>query len=167
MKQHVDFDDIFDVWQPMWWENPWAVAGVVAGAIFLLFLMFQLVKKYWLQKKPIDPRTWALQQLYAINPEHVVISKEFYTQILLIMKHYLDTRYGLQSASKTDSELGDYIAAQGPQGWVPAIKHIAQRSVTIKFAQENTEKDNLFSDYERVLDVLKQDKMHEKQSWVQ
>ena len=164
MKPQVDFDDIFDVWQPAWWENPWAVAGVIGVIFLLLFFVYWLLKKYWLYTKPVDPRTFALQQLYAINPEHGAQAKEFYTQLLIIMKNYLDARYDLQSVSKTEHELGDYVALQGPLTWVPAVKHIAQRAVTIKFAQEETAKDNLFDDYELIIERMMQEKMQEQRN---
>jgi hypothetical protein len=162
MEQKLDFDDIFDIWQPAWWENPLNVVFAVCGTMFLALVVFWLIKKYWLRKKPIDPRTEALQQLYAINPEHVSASKEFYVRIVEIVKKYLDARYALQSSSKTEAELVEYLAMKGHEIWLPAVKHIVQRSVAIKFAQAEAEKDSLLHDYMLVHDILHKEKVQEK-----
>lgn len=157
MEKKLDFDDIFDIWHPSWWESPWKVAAVLSVFLLLFFVAFWLVKKYW-KAKPIDPRTWALQQLYAINPEHISVSKEFYIKVLDIIKQYMDVRYHLVSRSKTEYELARYMYSQGHSAWVFAIEKIAQHAVPSKFAGEKVEFQNVYDDYMLILDLFKKEK---------
>lgn len=163
MEKKLDFDDVFGLWQPHWWENPWNVVAVVLLGLVVIFAVFWIMKRLGARQHALDPRTRALQQLYAVNPEHLPASKDFYVALLAIMRNYLDSRYKLESSSKTEHELIDYLKLNGPvEEWVTAVEHVMQHGFLIKFAQGDVDAAAAQHDYALVIDLFNKEKEPDK-----
>ena len=159
MEKKLDFDDLFGLWQPHWWESPWKVLAVGLFCILFVVVVRWVIKKYWSQPRVIDPRLQALQKLYALNPEHLPVPKDFYVQLLAVMRGYLDVRYGLMSRSKTEHELVDYLKLHHcPPDWILAAEKVLAHGFLIKFAQGQADKNDLSGDYALVHDLLVKEK---------
>lgn len=166
----LNFDDIFDTWQPAWWQNTWVLLGVVCFAVVVVVIIFKMVQWYTLLEQKKDPRKWALKRLYAINPAIGLQTryefKYFYQETLATIKEYLAQRYGYQSESRTDSELLDYLKQQEVDSvdvrvgmFYKVVQRLVEHGLTVKFALAQGNSDQIKADYLIVMSLFSQEKM--------
>lgn len=160
-EQLLDFDDIFDVWIPAWWENSWIWVAIVFGVSLLVVVFFYIMR--WYQCEGImDPRERALKRLYALDPATALTSQDrcklFYAEVLSTVKEYLAIRYGYALSGKTDYELLDYLKrSRNSDIFYAVVKQLVEHGLTIKFARLQGEKSIVEEDYSFVLEALSKD----------
>ena len=155
----LDFDDIFDIWLPPWWQDSrtWLV---IASVILCSAVLMYLVSMWRRRKQPLDPRVEALQCLYALVPSRVFDTqeeyKQFYVELTTLIKRYLDRQYHLACVSKTDIELVGYLERHAPDTRYQAVvQDLMRHASPVKFAQATEQYDTVLVDYEKVLDLVR------------
>lgn len=156
MQEQLNFDDIFGLWEPHWWENPWLVLCFFVVLVLTVFLIVYCVKSYRGRSLPVDPRVRALSRLSTIRPikpfETQDEYKSFYVTLLALVKEYFDGCYGLACSGKTDREL--LIYAQNHykiSHYQDMLQMLVEHGFSVKFAQDSATYDRVKADYERVL----------------
>lgn len=117
----LDFNDIFDVWLPPWWESPWIWGLIIIGGATVIAGVYTLVayyKRYKNRKNPVDV---VLQRIAAARkiaeashgPMHDGEQmKQAYVALIEAIKEYLEAEYSCAIMSKTEQELLEYFDIQ-------------------------------------------------------
>lgn len=156
MQEQLNFDDIFGLWEPHWWENPWLVLCCSVGLGLTVFLITYCVKLYRGRSVPVDPRARALTRLAAIKPIQPFQTqdeyKNFYVTLLALVKEYFDGRYGLACSGKTDRELLVYAQNHYKiSHYQDMLQILVEHGFSVKFARDSATYDRVKADYEMVL----------------
>lgn len=184
MMQHImpeselNFDDIFDLWLPAWWESPWIWFTLIVGIlafIVLIGLTMYWYKKY--KKKRCSPRDRALDRIVFLKKRTDEedgqrpfddYAKELYAELLLIIKQYLDDTHGLQVLGKTDAELCQYFAACDASGapeileWKSCMPLFSEQGTAIKFGCGSSHRSDFLNECENVHNILKRTSQKDK-----
>ena len=158
-EQVLDFDDIFDVWPPMWWERPWVWVALVCGLLILGVILYCVFQWYRSRVSKQDPREAALKRLYTVNPavglkeQHEF--KHFYVEVLATIKEYLAQRHGYTSQGQTDYELLEYLKKHNNTNlFCPVVEQLVEHGLTIKFASLSGRVELVKKDYSAVLEAF-------------
>ena len=144
MEKQLDFYEIYDYYyQPIWQRGYFKLAIAVLIIILGLLCGF-LVVKYFLRKrseKKLLPWEWAQRELNKLSLEKCVGKsdyKKFYFDLTIILKEYLNRRYGWQTQDKTDEELQKYLEDKKfNTALLEGLKKLLGGAVWIKFAGES------------------------------
>lgn len=154
----LDFDDIFDVWEPAWWQSPW-VWLLSAAIVVALCLIGYLLARLWRRRAPVDQKVVLLQRLRALEPQGVFEQqqayKEFYVALIDVMRDYLALYHGLACEGKTDSELLRYVQQQPlDRNYSELMERLMAHACPVKFAREDGKEDHVRIDYATVAQLL-------------
>lgn len=166
-SEQLDFDDIFGLWQPQWWENPWIWVGLILSSAVIIFLLVQSIKRYRARSVAIDPRARALHKLALIKPTKMFETqheyKNFYVALFFILKEYFDARYNLACSVKTDRELVSYVSQHYQIAhYQDIIQFLVDHSFFVKFAHDVSTHERVVADYEMVVSMLVHEPLAEK-----
>jgi LPS O-antigen subunit length determinant protein (WzzB/FepE family) len=159
VNDQLNFDDVFDLWQLAWWEQPWVWFVAAVAAALGLVGSYYLLSKVRAYASVSNPRKDALKRLYALNPVVGFASqqeyKHFYVEVFAIIKQYLAHRYGYSVYGLTDRE---FILAARDRLRLPSFYLVTQQildhSVSIKFARKNGALAQVKHDYSSVLELF-------------
>jgi len=179
-SNELNFDDIFDLWLPSWWESPWvwcAMCVAILSFIGLFFLVRYLYKLYKIKKQ--SPLDVALHRMVLLTKSvqneraHETFNargKEFYTELSLVIKQYFDGEHGLHASSKTDTELywylktGDTSKIPEIAEWVGSVNTLVERGMCIKFGCGISDRSTFLNECEKVHNILIKTSQREKRA---
>lgn len=159
MQTPLDFDDIFGIWEPAWWQDPKTLVllGVV---IALTCLALYFVMQWWRKRAVVrDPRAVALKRLYALRVEQLPNTyeehKRFYVELIGLLKEYLDTTCAFNCMSKTDAELLTLLKTSAVEPrYYTVMQLLVAHSCPIRFALASGTPEILKDDYDAVALLL-------------
>ncbi|MDO8365392.1 MAG: hypothetical protein Q7T20_01260 [Saprospiraceae bacterium] len=122
----------------------------VAGVLAVLLLIL-----WWLRKDqrkpqpmvvqsdppppPVSPSELALQQLSQLQKKQLWKNgqaKEHYAELSLILREYLETRYGIAALESTTDEIQKMLSATDfPAAFRPRLKELLQKTDLVKYAK--------------------------------
>ncbi len=156
MNEHITFDDIFDIWVLPWYYNPWVTLPI----IFLVIIFLYFGYKFW-PVQPYDPVKAAHKKLEELSPEKFLAlekQNKFYTELVLLIKKFLQEKYVLDIASYTEEELITFFGAQNltmlPEEWVRELPAFLERAYIIKFTGAFTTHRTVSSDHALVRNLI-------------
>lgn len=145
---------------PFWQTHNFKMAVVICCIIVLLLLIGLIAKKYLdyrrRKKLPIwDQAFLELAQLKKAQKVTVQNGKHFYALVSLLLKRYLQDRFGYDLLGKTDSEAIDYLETQSFDTYLlEEFKVLLQGSQIIKFANELAAQEQIDQDYIRAFSII-------------
>ncbi len=141
--------DIYGLWHVPWWQAPWVWYCLVVSG--LLLVGWYVTRRIMMRRRAHTPWGTALMALDTLKAQgliSVVYSKEFYTALTKIFKTYLQERYGLDVAGKTDDEVLELLERSPfPPDLLSPLRIIFKGSITIKFAKAQAIKDQIEQDF--------------------
>jgi hypothetical protein len=150
--QEQGFYDIYGMWYVPFWQRPWFLwTGVVIGVGIATLISWYVIRRYRARNKQRIPY-WqeALNALGALKQQNIATvaqGSKFYAQLTVLLKQYLQQRYGFDVRGKTDDEtIAVLERAQFNPQYLSQLKAILQGGLYIKFAnmqaaQQQIEKD--------------------------
>lgn len=154
-KDYHDIKDVIDVTveeeKKQWWW--WAIGG---GSLVIIVVIYLLLRKKPVAAKavapPVDPYKDALQQIEQLQRQKPA-AKEYYSQLVDILRQYIEKRKGISSLQKTTDDL--VLQLRGLVLSNDDFNRLAQAlrmSDFVKFAKYQPEK----SDDEMILQTIRQ-----------
>ncbi len=141
--------DIYTVVHTPWWEQTWFYRFLGVLAILVVVSLIYLLIKKWRAYRSRKP-SWvrALDKLNALSRTYdAQQGKEFYINLIHILKSYLQERFEYDVMSKTDHEMLAHLRAGGfSQDLVDDLQTIIENSVMVKFAQHEVVQERIYSD---------------------
>lgn len=107
----TELRDIYGMWYVPFWRTPMFRMGLAALCIFTVLLIVILLIRWWLRTRPrVVVPAWkrALSRLNQVEAPEQSDTKgimHFYTQVIGILRGYLQERYQHDLSGKTDDEL--------------------------------------------------------------
>ena len=151
--------DIYSLWHVPFWQTRlfFFLTLLFIGSVVVVGVWFFIAR---MRRNKNKKNIWdqALHDLNQLNgsgtQEH---GKEFYVQLLVIIKKYLHARYGYDVASKTDQELLLYLASMRdfPNEVLEIVRSIIDGSVIIRFANEQAVYDQVQQDFASSILIIK------------
>ena len=130
--------EIYSTWHvPFWQTTPFYI--MVGVALLVVVFGLALLALRWIKARRARKTSWeqALLELEQLSKSSMGVgsSKEFYVQLILIVKRYLYGRYGYNVSSKTDQELIAHLALTDiSPDLLTKLCAIIDGSMMIKFA---------------------------------
>lgn len=158
MEHPIDFDDIFDIYEPVWWHNPWSCLFLGFLCCCILFLIWYGIRRYWhtISHEPL--KIIIVRELKLIAPSQYINSieaKMLYASLLRLIKCYFEKEYGVRSISQTDQEFLVYLKNNAnATPFYPVVKQLVKHSSGLKFAQDFRCKKYIHKDYSEVLGLF-------------
>lgn len=153
-----DFYDIFDYHLIPWWQTTWFKITALVLALALLGLILYLVLRR--KKRELTSWEWAEQKIKQFSLEKYTTKddfKKFYFDITLVLKQYLQKRYGWKTEDKTDEELVNFLDKQGfKTRLLDDLKKMLEGAVWVKFAGEDVIKTQAEADLKTALLIVRQ-----------
>jgi hypothetical protein len=138
---HMDqFYDIYDVWHLPWWQHPVIKIGMVVFFVILcVSVIICIAIKFKRRLKNIPAWQEALKSLDCLRTSDMLnetMAKVFYTQLTVVIKHYIHKRYGFDIEGKTDREIVVFLGEQiiFPRDLIVVLQDILDHASRIKFA---------------------------------
>lgn len=158
MNRETDFYDIFDYYQIPFWQTTYFKVSVILILILIITLVVYLVLKK--RKKAFSPWEWAQHKIKQLSLEKCTSKndyKNFYFDLTLILKQYLNKRYSWDTEDKTDDELIEYLRKKGSkQELQDTLKKMLEGAVWIKFANDDVIKTQAEADLKAALMIIEQ-----------
>ncbi|HBY06026.1 MAG: hypothetical protein UV38_C0002G0222 [candidate division TM6 bacterium GW2011_GWE2_42_60] len=132
----LDFDDIFDLWQPAWWERPvvWVCLVIAVGLVVWLILFF--VQRAKAQRIIANPYAELHQAIRAIRAGSLG-KKEQCVCLKKSIKRFFESLFDVQLQGYTEYELLPYCESQRIDLRVrELIADLLKASTEVCFAQE-------------------------------
>ena len=103
-------DDIYDIWEPSWWESPWLWIMVIS-CVTMVAMLWLLYKRYGKTRavQTLSPWESMHKELQLLLTTDTARQKDIYSCITQIIKKFLATTYGKDFSYHTDDELIDYL----------------------------------------------------------
>lgn len=142
--------DIYSTWHMPWWQSAWmyCLLGGVILCVGVAALLYVLRIRRRRAIKPWDKALIALNRLHEQGLTTVVHSKEFYTALTILLKTYLQDRYGFNLVGTTDEEIMVYLERQSfDPSLLESLRAIFNGSVIIKFANASAIKEQIECDF--------------------
>lgn len=155
--QHIY--EIYDMWHVPWWQTMWVHYSILVVGLIVLFLVaWYGIQKIREKKRQTSPWGKALKDLEDLRIQgfvSVVYSKELYTALTHILKHYLYERYGFDIVAKTDDEAIAFLEKSSlPLELLQPIRIIFNGSIVIKFANACAIKTQIEQDFAASRDII-------------
>lgn len=152
----------YGLWHtPFWQTQTFCFISLFVLGILIFIFVILLYRSYILRRKNKKLSSWdqALYDLRRLSDEQKVNAehgKEFYVATTTILKTYLHQRYGYQVLSKTDDEMVRYLQNTNFDNLlIGKIDQVLQGSTIIKFANQQAAQQQINSDYETVISIIK------------
>ena len=151
--------EIYDFYEPHWWDNPWACVAVGIVALLVVgALLYFFIKR---RKKIITHAQRALLELKALKAKGFTTKKEFkslYFSLTTVIKTYLHNQFNLKVLDRTDDELIAFIEEkQFHAPTLESLKKIKDNALLVKFANYDiirTQVDNDFVTAQNIIETL-------------
>lgn len=144
------FDDVYAIWEPQWYQNPWILCGVGGVLLLLVFLgMFAIYRRRRFDIVTISEPERIVQAIFAL-PRQSLSERDYYGELTRLTKAYISFHKGWQSSALTDEEFVAQCRTNDlPQQVIEAINILYEHAAVIKYAHESI--DQRQEDYERSL----------------
>jgi hypothetical protein len=136
----------------------WWLAGILAAALLGFFLWKKRTGRSLLgpektgPKKPPEQTAW--EALHALEDSDLLATgqqKEFYFRLSLILRQYLEERYGMSALDKTSSELlVEFRRVELPSDLNSLLRYFFDNADLVKFAKLTPEEREIVDDLNRV-----------------
>jgi hypothetical protein len=158
--------DIYDIeFHPFWTTRPFLIIALLCVSSLVM-----LVAWYWLARRKKErtllPWEQAMNALHTIAKQFekgAVSGNDSYFLLTMIIKEYLQVRFGVPMEEKTDDES---IAALSHISIVPELRQqlvdIFSKAAMIKFARYPVSAEQLHKDIARAQEVVLQTKIEHK-----
>ncbi len=162
LNEETGLYENYGIWHTPFWQT--TLFYMIIGGMFLcviIFLIWFVIKRYRVHKRQqlIPAWTAALQELRDLenrNVLRVVSGKVFYLAVTSILKRYLEKRYGYDLRGKTDDEVVDYLKNNKVKlALIQDVESILGGAVIIKFANAQAAQEQIHSDFERSVLLVK------------
>ncbi|NDD59421.1 MAG: hypothetical protein EBZ47_09320 [Chlamydiae bacterium] len=151
------FYEIYDSYTPGWWENPWVLGAallLLIGAGIGLFLLLNFFKN----KRANSPWQKAFYNIKKLDPARYTTQKDFslyYAQLTIIMKAFLQERFGWHVTHMTDAELIEFLKTQYQYKFIEEIaEKITNAAIGVKFARIDALKEEAYLHRELLLNLV-------------
>ena len=139
-QPEVKLYDLYDIWYQPLLSQGWFVAVLSFFGCVLVGLLIWIITKKIYKQKQILPWERALSALTTLQDQKYMNtqkSKEFYSQLSLILKEYLHERYTIALLDKTDQELLEFFRNDEVLKTFSAeLEQVLQGATRVKFAQK-------------------------------
>lgn len=155
--------DIYDIWHVPFWQTRWFYLVLFClGALIFFTMLLLLVRWYRKRMKhkkisPWDKTLAALEQLKQKECATTEQGKAVYFTLTVVLKEYIDSRYGFDVQGKTDDELLQYLQQQKfEEELLNYLRDIAQGGVMVKFANVQAMRDEILRHLDFACVIVKQ-----------
>lgn len=159
--QEQGFYDIYSTWYVPFWQRPWFFWTCIGLAVITVVLIsWYLIKTYRARKKVAVPY-WqeALNQLETLKQRNVATVAQgsvFYAKLTIILKQYIQQRYGFDVCGKTDDETIVLLERmQFNPSKLDQLKPLLQGSLYIKFANAQAAQQQIEKDLQDAVNFIK------------
>lgn len=128
------FDDVYDVWEPVWWQKPvnWFIGGGIGIVIFALMGLAFYIKRR--RNLPLQRRLdFLLQQLVKVVPTQEN-QKDIYRIIIDIVQETITIQYYIPAVHLTDQELIQFLSNHTSNDGLLPLKAVIDRAAASRFA---------------------------------
>ncbi len=122
----AEFVEIYDFWHTPWWQTKTFYIVLISFLLIVLSILIWSIIRFIISRKKITPWEQALHELAKLKQMPLLNDQDGakrYFELRTILKKYIDARYGVYFADKTDEEL---IVA------LPTVVHRADIVLSIK-----------------------------------
>jgi hypothetical protein len=103
------FDDIYEAWEPVWYQNPWILLSIFCAIVTLVFIAL-LLYRFFMRKQPINPLVTYQKSLTRLGDRDDGLHDyeqqyAFYLLATECIKWTADTYYQASISHKTDAEV--------------------------------------------------------------
>lgn len=132
------FYDIYPVWEPLWWQNPWYVSALLLAGLTALFLIFFLYRTCAAKSLP---KKLTLHEQFEELIKATHDDKHHYTILMQLIRCHLTLHYSL-SESLTDKELiAQAQLHKWPQDIIEPLSHLIINAELAQFARKTLSPD--------------------------
>ena len=136
------FYEIYDFWYQPFWETLWFQVGAGGFALLVILLLswwvIRRIRRRRAEKKLLLPWEWAFDEVADLTPTQYTSKeafKQFYFHLTLVIKTYLQKRYGWSLEHKTDKELISYLTYKKfAKSLLKDLKVLFESAAQVKFA---------------------------------
>ena len=151
---------IYDVWYTPFWSATWFKVTVTCAIVVLLSLITWLVVRMIRARKPkLLPWQVALVELASLDIDNLADNsarKEFYVTLTVIIKRYLQKRYGYDLSGKTDIEVLQMLHEHKfTRELLEELEDIIAGGIKVKFANEMAVQQQIEHDLVRSIELIK------------
>jgi hypothetical protein len=119
----------------------WQFAAVLAG-IFAAVLVLVVIRKARAKPPALPPAEWARRELDRLERDHAlerITALQIADRLALIVREFIEKRYGLQATKLTTEELGTELVASWPADQCESVREVLERCDRAKFAADSPE----------------------------
>jgi len=154
-----NFVEIYDFWHTPWWQTKVFYVVLSTAALLFLFLLMWLIIRFMRSRKKITAWEHALHELEMLRQapatSEQAIAKHYF-MLRTLVKKYIDARYGVSFADKTDEELVIALPRVVEQpAIVKDIHELLQQSEQAVFAAASLTPMLLTASIEKAISVIK------------
>lgn len=143
------FDDIYTIWEPYWYQNPWVLIGIASLVVLFIFIGVYIYRRQHLPQQTMSDPERIVQAINAL-PKQSLSERDFYGELTRLLKAYISYQKGWQSLALTDEEFIEQCRKSDlPLPIIEAITTIYEHAAVIKYAHETINQRQ--EDYERSL----------------
>ncbi len=164
-------DDIQDVLEPVWIHPSfktvclWLVlAVVILAALFGLWKLVTRVKEE-VQLRRMSPRERALRELQRLLARDLIrqhLVKEFYVELTMIVRRYIERRHGVRAPEQTTEEFLDAVSqdTRFGQAVLERLRAFLEAADMVKFAGQSPDDAAIDHATETAKDYIESDSDH-------
>lgn len=153
---HDEIEDIYDFYQVPFWQTTWFAVSMAVLFVGICVLSYYLITLR--RKRVLKPWQVALQKLQALSVDECVTKQDFkkvYFEITVILKYYLQQRYGWNILDKTDDELVLYLTKQKfDELMLTGLTKLLSGATWIKYANQVALKTQVTTDLLMVISFI-------------
>ncbi len=147
-QQKLELIDIYDISYQPWWLSFWfrISLGLLLGMLVLVGVYYVIRRRRTTVVLTYTQK--ALHNLHLLEKQGFGDGQQFYVRLTQVMKEYLQQRYALPLADKTDSELITTLKATpsiAPEV-VKDVKNVFEGMMFIKFAHQQAAQERMEHD---------------------
>lgn len=141
-------EDIYDIWEPAWWQSPWIIVwGILCFVILLLIIVLYTRYKARRKKSEISSIEQVYQRFVILLAAEQVKQKEIYQCITILMRYVFEKEYGCALMHYTDDEIIEYLNHHKRDTLIVSdIVPLLQRGSLVKFAGAQVCNEDLYKD---------------------
>lgn len=125
-----DLGEVYDIWYTPWWRTTWGYGILALSGLICVLCIFWVFKKY-MPKKEEKPEIKAYKALAKLTHKDFKMFDDYkiaYTQLVSILKIYVQERYNVSALSETDNSFLQILPVEKA-----LIEPLVQRAQFIKF----------------------------------
>lgn len=158
-NKEIILDEVYDIIPTSFWQT-WvgylAIAGIALASLLFVFLIVKLI--LWYTQTPANKAKKQLLNLRK-NLDKPYLSKTVYTQLILILKQYITSRFQIKFVGLTDTEIIEQLKlADCPKNLIDQLKPVIDHAQVAKFGYSEIEKKSIEHDINGTLNFVEESK---------